>query len=200
KQQFGTSTIICSSRMPPVRLSGPARASSRLDRSVTVITNSVGHSVRPLFLSRGFDDLGETARVETGTTDEGAVNVGLAHEFAGILRFYTAAVLNPYAVSGFVISHFAQGMPNERVRFLCLLGGCVPPCAARPNRFVRDHAFLHFFRLETSDTASQLHRQYFFHVAFVALIECFADANDWTQFRFVRGAHFAIYHFIGLAE
>ena len=33
KQQFGTSTIICSLATPPVRLSGAAGASSHLDRS-----------------------------------------------------------------------------------------------------------------------------------------------------------------------
>ena len=45
-----------------------------------------------LLFARGFDDLGEAARVEAGAADEGAVDVGLAHEFAGVLRFHAAAV------------------------------------------------------------------------------------------------------------
>jgi hypothetical protein len=32
-----------------------------------------------LLFARGFDDLGEAARVEAGAADEGAVDAGLAH-------------------------------------------------------------------------------------------------------------------------
>jgi hypothetical protein len=42
--------------------------------------------------------------------------------------------------------------------------------------------------------------QYFFNVAFVALLERFADANNRTQCCVVRGADFAIDDFIGLAK
>ncbi len=51
-----------------------------------------------LLFTRGFDDLGEAARVEAGATDEGAVDVRLAHEFAGVLWFDAAAVLNPHSL------------------------------------------------------------------------------------------------------
>ena len=60
--------------------------------------------------------------------------------------------------------------------------------------------FLQFLWTQTGETAAQLDRQNFFHVAFVALIERFSDANDRTQFRLVRRAHFAIDDFVGLAE
>ena len=43
-------------------------------------------------VARGFDDLGEAARVEAGAANESAVDVGLTHEFAGILWFDAAAV------------------------------------------------------------------------------------------------------------
>src|SRR5215831_9867991 len=51
-----------------------------------------------LLLARGFDDLGEAARVEAGTADEGAVDVGLDHEFASVLWFHAAAVLNSHSL------------------------------------------------------------------------------------------------------
>ena len=76
---------------------------------------------RNLLIARGLDDLGEAARVEAGAADEGAVDVWLAHEFAGILRFHAAAVLNPDSLGCGLIGHFAQNVANERVRFLRLL-------------------------------------------------------------------------------
>ena len=84
-------------------------------------------SARTLLIARGFDDLSKTPRVEAGAADEGAVDVGLAHEFAGILRFHAAAVLNPDSLGRGLIGHFAQDVSNERVRFLCLLGVALRP-------------------------------------------------------------------------
>ena len=147
---------------------------------------------RTLLIARGFDDLGEAARVEAGAADERAVDVGLAHEFAGILRFHAAAVLNPHSLGCGLIGHFAQGVANERVRFLRLLGCCIAPGADRPDRLVRNHCFLQFLWTQTSETAAQLDRQYFFNVAFVALLERFSDANDRTQCRLMRRAHFRL--------
>ena len=79
-------------------------------------------------------------------------------------------------------------------------GRGVTPGADRPDRLVGDHCFLQFLWIQTGETAAQLDRQYFFHIAFVALLERFSDANNRTQFRFVRGAHLAIDHFIRLTE
>ena len=39
------------------------------------------------------------ARVETGSSDQGALDIGLAHEFAGILRFHAAAVMSPHSLA-----------------------------------------------------------------------------------------------------
>ena len=39
-----------------------------------------------------------------------------------------------------------------------------------------------------------------FDAAFVALDQRLADANDWTQCRFMRSAHFPVYDFVGLAK
>ena len=97
--------------------------------------------------------------------------------------FTLPPVLNPDSVGCGVIGHFAQGVSNERVRFLCLLRRGIAPGADRPYRFVSDHCFLQFLRRQTGETAAQLDRQYFFHVAFVALFERFSDANNRTQLR-----------------
>ena len=86
------------------------------------------------------------------------------------------------------------------MRFLCLRGCCVPPGTYRPDRFVGDDCFLQFLRRQTGQTAAQLEREYFFHVAFVALLERFSDANDRTQCRRMRRADFSIYDFVGLTE
>src|SRR5438067_5564978 len=91
-------------------------------------------------------------------------------------------------------------MPNESVRFLRLSGCGVAARADGPYRLVRNHRFLQLFRTQTSETASQLSRQYFFYISFVALLERFSDANDRTQFRFVRRAHLAIHHLVSFPK
>src|SRR5207302_36021 len=40
----------------------------------------------------------------------------------------------------------------------------------------------------------------FFNISLVALLERFSDANNRTQCCFMRGAHFAIHHLVGLAK
>ena len=76
----------------------------------------------------------------------------------------------------------------------------VAPGADRPHWFVSDDCFLQFLRRQTGQTAAQLEREYFFHVAFVTLLERFSDANNRSQLRLVRRAHLAIDHFVRLAE
>src|SRR5262249_723440 len=92
------------------------------------------HGVRTLPLARRFDDLGEAARVEAGAADERAVDVWLAHEFARVLRFHAATVLNSDSLSCGLIGHFAQDVSNEHVCFLRLSGCGVAARADCPNR------------------------------------------------------------------
>ena len=170
------------------------------------LTGCLGESVlwrtrKPVLLfARGFDDLSEAARVKTGTANQCAVDVGLGHEFAGILRFHAAAVLDPDSLGCGLIGHLAQSVANERVRFLCLLGCCVAPGTDRPHWLVRDHRFLQLLWTQTGETAAQLDRQNLFHVALVALLERFSDANNRTQCRRMRCAHFTIDDFVGLTK
>ena len=114
--------------------------------------------------------------------------------------FTLPPVLNPDSIGCSVVGHFAQCVSNERVRFLCLCGGCIAPGADGPYRLVRDHCFLQFLWTQTGETAAQLNRQYFFHIASVALFECFSNANDGTQLCLERRAHLAIDHFVSLAK
>src|SRR6266498_1673158 len=160
------------------------------------------HPITPsrfLFLAGRLNDLGEAAWVEAGPADEGAVDVRLAHEFARVLWFNAAAVLNADSLSRSVVSHFVQSVTYKSARFLRLLWRSVAPGANRPDRLVGDHCFLQFLWIQTSETAAQLDCQYFFNVAFVALLESFSDANNRTQCRRMRGAHFSIHDFVGLA-
>jgi hypothetical protein len=80
-----------------------------------------------LIFPRGLDDLSEAARVKTCSADEGAVDIGLAHEFAGVLGFHAAAVLNPDSLGCGLVTYFAQDAADERVRLLRLLGRCIAP-------------------------------------------------------------------------
>jgi hypothetical protein len=48
---------------------------------------------------------------------EGAVNVALAHEFSGILRFHAPAVQNPHSVGRPIIGHLGQCLARKSVRF-----------------------------------------------------------------------------------
>src|SRR6478672_6347847 len=102
-----------------------------------------------LFGTRGLDDLSKAARIEAGAADEGAVDIALAHEFAGILRFHTAAVLDPHSVGCGLIGHFAQDVSNERVRFLRLSGCGIAAGADRPHRLVSNHRFLQLLWAQT---------------------------------------------------
>src|SRR5882724_6926158 len=154
----------------------------------------------PLFVACSLHDLGEAARVETSPADEGTVNVGLAHEFAGILRFHAPAVLNPNPFGCRIVGHFLQDVTNERVRFLRLSWCGIATGADRPHRFVRDHSFLKFLWSQTSETPTQLDCQYLFNVAFVALLERFSDANNRTQCRLMRCTRLAIDDFVGLTK
>src|ERR1044072_7206553 len=77
---------------------------------------------RALPVLRGFDDLSEAARVETGTTDKGAVDVWLTHELDCVFRLHAAAVLNADALGCRVVRHLMQSVANERVGFLRLSG------------------------------------------------------------------------------
>src|SRR6266496_4088196 len=161
------------------------------------------HPITPgrfLFLAGRLNDLGEAARVKAGPADEGAVDVRLAHEFARVLWFDAAAVLNTDSFGCRVVSHIVQSVTYKSVRFLRLLWRSVAPGANRPDRLVGDHCFLQFLWAQTGETAAQLDCQYFFNVAFVALFERFADANDRTECRRKRCAHLPIHDFIGLAE
>src|SRR5439155_14772614 len=153
------------------------------------------HPITPgrfLFLAGRLNDLGEAARVKAGPADEGAVDVRLAYEFARVLWFDAAAVLNTHTLGGRVVSHFAQSVTYKSMGFLRLLWRSVAPGANRPDRLVRDHCFLQFLWAQTSETAAQLDCQYFFNVSFVALLESFADANNTTQCCVVRCAVFLI--------
>src|SRR5205823_8680454 len=161
------------------------------------------HPITPgrfLFLAGRLNDLGEAARVKAGPADEGAVDVRLAYEFARVLWFDAAAVLNTHTLGGRIVSHFAQSVTYKSMGFLRLLWRSVAPGANRPDRLVRDHCFLQFLWAQTSETAAQLDCQYFFNVSFVALLESFADANNRTQCCVVRCADFPIDDFIGLAK
>ena len=76
--------------------------------------------------------------------DKGAIDVGLAHEFACVLRFNTPTVLNADALGGGIIGHFVQSMANECVRFLRLSGRRVAAGADGPDRLICNHCLLQF--------------------------------------------------------
>ena len=113
---------------------------------------------RALPAARGLDDLNEAARVETCATDKSAVNVGLAHELACVLRFNTPAILNAYALCGRIIGHLVQSVANERVGFLRLSGRGIAASADRPDRLIGYDRFLQFLWTQTGETATQLDR------------------------------------------
>ena len=87
-------------------------------------------------------------------------------------------------------------MSNKRMRFLRLLGRRITPGADRPYRFVAITVSCNSFGFQPGQAALQLDRQDFLDLAFVALLERFADANDGSQFPFMRRAHFSINDFI----
>src|SRR5262245_51298127 len=107
-----------------------------------------------LRIARGLDDLNETARIEARAADKGAVNIWLTHEFACVLRFNAAAVLDAHPFGRRVIGHFLQSVPNERVGFLCLSGRRIAAGADGPDRLIGNHCFLQFLGTQTSETAT----------------------------------------------
>ena len=81
---------------------------------------------------------------------------GLRHQFARVVRFDAAAVLNANLVGGRFVGNFAERLANERMRFLRLLRRGVSTGADRPNRFVGDHRFAKFFRAQFGQASAQL--------------------------------------------
>src|SRR5206468_6569745 len=100
----------------------------------------------------------EAARIKAGAADKGAIDVGLAHQFACVLRLHAAAVLNPDPLGGRVVVHLVQSVANERMGFLCLSGRRVAASADGPDRLIRNHRFLQFLWTQTNETATQLDR------------------------------------------
>src|SRR6266516_930101 len=131
-----------------------------------------------LSFARGFDDLGEAARIQAGTADEGAVDVRLAHEFACVLWFHAAAILNAHPLGRGLVSHLAQGVANKSVRFLRLSWRGVASRADGPDRLVRDHCFLQFLRRQSGETPAQLDCQDFLNVSSITLLERFSNASN----------------------
>src|SRR5438128_48710 len=119
--------------------------------------------------ARGLDDLGEAAWVQARATYEGAVDVRLTHQFACVLRFHAAAILNAHVFARRVVGHFAQRFANERVRFLSLLRRRIAPGADGPDRLVRDHCFLQVLRRQAGETPAQLHGHYFLTHQFLSV-------------------------------
>src|SRR5947209_9975591 len=91
-------------------------------------------------------------------------------------------------------------MADKSVRFLGLFRSSIPTRADRPNRLVSNHRLLEFFFGQVFQASPKLNRQNLFHVASVALLEGFADADNWPQCRFVRGTDLLVHDLVRLAE
>src|SRR4051794_5131637 len=87
--------------------------------------------------SCGVDDCGEVGRVEAGTADQGAVDVGLPEQLGGVVRLDRAAVEDPHLIGG--SAALAQRVADEGAYLLRLLGSCGAAGADRPDRLIGDH-------------------------------------------------------------
>ena len=95
--------------------------------------------------------------------------------------FTLPPVLNPNLVGRGRVGNLSERLADERVRFLSLFRRRGLAGSDRPNRFVSDDGLVQFLRAQLGETAFELPRQDFFHVAPLALFERFTDADDGAQ-------------------
>src|SRR5438874_11598435 len=86
------------------------------------------------------------------------------------------------------------------MRLLSLSRSCIPAGADGPNRLIREHGFLEFFRAQAGQTAAQLGGKHLFHFTAIALVQRFTDTNNRTKGGFMRGPNLAIHDFVSLTE
>ena len=77
---------------------------------------------------------GEGLSLQRGTSDEGAINVGLSHELLDVARLRGAAVKDTSGLSGFSSEVLCEGLADRAAHFLRILGGRGLTRADRPDR------------------------------------------------------------------
>src|SRR4051794_9974732 len=81
-------------------------------------------------------DPGELVRVQTGTTDEGTVDVGLGHQLGDVGGLDRSAVLNPNRGRGRSVVQVLDAAADRRADRLRVVGGRGAAGADRPDRLV----------------------------------------------------------------
>src|SRR5207302_9123405 len=94
--------------------------------------------------------------MQAGTSDQGTIHIGLAHERGGIIRFHAAAILNRKRSSTFLAELFANSAANRGVRLLSLVRRGVLPGTDGPNRFIGNDELAHAFGVDFRQTTPEL--------------------------------------------
>src|SRR2546425_12863560 len=75
-------------------------------------------------------------RLQTRSSDKGAVNVCFRHQSSDVLRLYRATIKYSESLRHFLGVSFRENAPDKRVHFLRLLRRRRASCTNCPNRLV----------------------------------------------------------------
>ena len=126
-----------------------------------------------------FDNSSEVGSNQSSAADQTTVNILFGEQFFCIAWFHGTAVLDGQSVSSSFAVKFCNNRTDEGTNFLCLICGCGFTGTDCPNWFVSDYDAGEFFFADTAQSNFCLESNYFFGDALFALLQNFADAQDY---------------------
>src|SRR6185437_4316571 len=155
---------------------------TRMAQSITIITLSTMIRNNDIsVLNRIFNYIGKAAGFERGPAYQRAINVGLAHQLAGIGRLDASTILDAHLLGNAIVKHFRQHAANKRMGILRLLGRGRLPGADGPNRLISQDRLRHLVLGQSSQAAANLRIQHLFGLVRLAFRQSLADAHNRLQ-------------------
>lgn len=142
---------------------------------------------------------GEAVSLETGSSDQGTVNIGLNHEVRDIVGFDASTVENADRTSGIRIEAPSEPVTNRLVHLLSLCRGGGLASANCPDRFVSEDTTNHLLRCQAGKIVLELPLDDSNLAARLPFREGLPTAEDGGQTEVESGAHFAVDDRVGVA-
>ena len=146
------------------------------------------------------NDVAERTHVETGASDERAVDVGLGAQCGDVVRLDAAAVQDVAALGGVRAEPLAQARADVGVGVLRLFGRGVLTRADGPHGLVGEHEIAQLFRRDAVEPLLHLPIEHVERLIRHSLLQRLADADDRHQLRAKRRDELAVDAEIRLAE
>jgi hypothetical protein len=150
--------------------------------------------------AEGFGDSQKVVGLETCSTDEGTVDVGLHREIGRVVGLDAATVLDANLVGDRWRRKRSEEATDQGVHLLGLLRRRHLPRANRPHGFIGDDRLLQVVRRDAGERTPHLRGHHVAGAACLPLFECLANAHDRDQPRGKRGLCLGVDDCVGLAE